>query len=110
MPRLHFRNLSCQFGGVQTDCLENSFNTVLRLLQILQAGATIEHVKRGGELTFHGPGQLVAYPIYALRCLGMGPRAFVKQLEDCMIASVGAWGLHATGDPACAAGVCFPCS
>jgi lipoate-protein ligase B len=82
---------------------------VARLLQILQAGATIERVKRGGELTFHGPGQLIAYPIYSLRSIGFGPKAFVKRLEDCIIAAVGSCGLQATGDPASSAGVCVQC-
>lgn len=73
--------------------------------QILASGATIERIDRGGELTFHGPGQLVMYPIFSLRDLGVGARAFVKGLETSMVSTLGAWGLHAKGDPATSAGV-----
>ena len=74
-------------------------------MQILASGATVEHIDRGGELTFHGPGQIVMYPVFSLRDLGVGARAFVKGLESSMVATLGAWGLHAKGDPATSAGV-----
>ena len=54
-------------------------------------------IPRGGETTFHGPGQLVAYPILALRPLGIGARAYVEALEDSMVAVAGAYGVAAHG-------------
>jgi lipoate-protein ligase B len=74
-------------------------------VQIEASGASIEYVDRGGEVTFHGPGQWVCYPVYGLRDLGCGARAFVKGLENSVVATVGAWGLQASGDPGSAAGV-----
>jgi lipoyl(octanoyl) transferase len=60
-------------------------------------GAAVAHVPRGGETTYHGPGQLVAYPVLALRGLGLGARAYVEALEDAVIAVAGAWGVPARG-------------
>ena len=56
-------------------------------------------------MTFHGPGQCVCYPVFHLRDLQVGARAFVKGLEESVVTTVGAWGLHAAGDPASSAGV-----
>ena len=63
--------------------------------QLRAAGAEVHTVPRGGETTFHGPGQLVAYPIVNLRELGVGPRQFVEGLEDVMARVVGRWGIAA---------------
>ncbi len=59
------------------------------------AGMEVVSTNRGGETTFHGPGQLVAYPIVNLRELGVGPRAYVEGLEDVMIKTLGRYGLSA---------------
>jgi len=50
-------------------------------------GTEVVHVPRGGETTYHGPGQVIAYPIVSLRQLRMGARAYVEALEDIMIAT-----------------------
>lgn len=60
-------------------------------------GVHVEAIPRGGETTYHGPGQLVAYPILALRGLGLGARAYVEALEDAMVAAAGAYGVAARG-------------
>lgn len=63
--------------------------------EIAKRGAEIHHIPRGGETTFHGPGQLVAYPILNLRRLGIGARAYVEGLEDAVIATLGNFGIPA---------------
>ncbi|KAI8462633.1 MAG: hypothetical protein J3K34DRAFT_447355 [Monoraphidium minutum] len=68
-------------------------------------GATIVPVPRGGETTYHGPGQLVAYPVVGLRGLGLGARAYVEALEDAMIGVAGAYGVAARGRVPGATGV-----
>jgi lipoate-protein ligase B len=52
-------------------------------------------VERGGEVTYHGPGQLVAYPIVALSRRGLLLRPFVRALEAAMVATCAAFGVAA---------------
>jgi len=49
---------------------------------------------RGGQVTYHGPGQLVAYVLLDLRRLGLGPRELVRRLESSIIAVLAHYGLH----------------
>ncbi len=61
-------------------------------------------VDRGGEVTYHGPGQLVAYPIVALAHRGMLVRPFVRALESALIDTCSALGVRAgrrDGHPGC---------
>jgi lipoyl(octanoyl) transferase len=50
---------------------------------------------RGGKLTYHGPGQLVGYPVVALRAAGRGVRAFVAALEDALCDTAAAFDVAA---------------
>ncbi|MBM4227613.1 MAG: lipoyl(octanoyl) transferase LipB [Gammaproteobacteria bacterium] len=49
---------------------------------------------RGGQVTYHGPGQLVAYVLLDLRRLGLGPRELVRRLESAVIAVLAHYGLQ----------------
>lgn len=51
-------------------------------------GFEIAETDRGGRLTYHGPGQLVGYPIVDLDGLGLGVREFVERMEAAMIAAL----------------------
>jgi lipoate-protein ligase B len=65
-------------------------------------GASVVRTDRGGDVTFHGPGQCVAYPIIDLRDLGIGPAAYVRTLEQIIIDVLAAFGLdgaRSTGRP-----------
>lgn len=53
--------------------------------ELRRMGVEIYTVERGGAATYHGPGQLVLYPILDLRGLGLGVREYVRQLEEVMI-------------------------
>ena len=50
-----------------------------------QIGATFYRINRGGDITYHGPGQLVGYPIIDLEKFKMGVREYITKLEDCII-------------------------
>lgn len=54
-------------------------------------------IDRGGQATYHGPGQLVVYPLIDLRRRGIGVRELVVALENAVIALVAAHGIRATG-------------
>ena len=61
-------------------------------------------MERGGEVTYHGPGQLVAYPIVRLADRGLLLRPFVRALEAAMIDTCAAFGVTAArrdGHPGC---------
>ena len=67
-------------------------------------GIEVIQVERGGEVTYHGPGQLVAYPIIALARRGILIRPFVRALEAALIETCGALGVVAArrdGHPGC---------
>ena len=67
-------------------------------------GIDVVRVERGGEVTYHGPGQLVAYPIIALSRRGLLVRPLVRALEDAMVETCKAMGVEAArrdGHPGC---------
>jgi len=50
-----------------------------------QKGIEFYHINRGGDITFHGPGQIVGYPILDLEQLRLGIRAYIESLEEAVI-------------------------
>jgi len=67
-------------------------------------GIEVRHVERGGEVTYHGPGHLVMYPVVALRERGVSLRAHIRALEAALIAACAAFGIAAErrdGAPGC---------
>ena len=67
-------------------------------------GAQFFHIDRGGDITFHGPGQLVCYPILDLGHIGIGLREYIGALEETVIRTVAGYGI-AAGRIAGASGV-----
>ncbi len=64
-------------------------------------GAELHHVDRGGDITYHGPGQLVGYPVFAVPAL---PRGFdmvghVRRIERMLIATIADLGVDAWAEP-----------
>ncbi len=57
-------------------------------------GAEYYHIDRGGDITFHGPGQVVCYPILDLERLGIGLRDYIDRLEESVIEVVGRYGIR----------------
>ncbi|HEU5350099.1 MAG TPA: lipoyl(octanoyl) transferase LipB [Terracidiphilus sp.] len=64
-------------------------------------GITLHAINRGGDVTYHGPGQLIGYPIFDLRSLTnergsrLGPVDFVRRIEEALIRLCGVYGLRA---------------
>lgn len=54
-------------------------------------------VDRGGQVTYHGPGQLVVYPLIDVRRAGLGVRELVVALENAVVDLLASWGVEATG-------------
>jgi len=63
------------------------------------SGVPVIHVERGGDITYHGPGQLVLYPIVDLKKSGLGIVDFVHHLEEIMIRISLQWGVAAERNP-----------
>lgn len=64
--------------------------------QTLRAlGAQFFHTDRGGDITFHGPGQIVCYPILDLERLDLGLREYIAALEEAVIRTVARYGIRA---------------
>jgi len=66
---------------------------------LARKGVTIHEINRGGDVTYHGPGQLVGYPIFDLRSLTnssgarLGPVDFVRQMEEALIRLCAGYGV-----------------
>ena len=56
----------------------------------------VRRVERGGDITYHGPGQLVGYPILKLTDLGLKPRSYLRALEAVLIEAVKPFGVEAS--------------
>lgn len=57
-------------------------------------GVTVCDTDRGGDVTYHGPGQLVAYPIIHLAAWDLNIRPYLRALEDVLIAQLQSYGLQ----------------
>ncbi len=65
---------------------------------VARIGASVVGVDRGGQATYHGPGQLVGYPVLRLRRHFDGPLAYVRALECAIIAALAEFGIAAESD------------
>lgn len=63
-----------------------------------ERGISVIHVERGGDITYHGPGQIVLYPIISLRQSNLSVKDYVGLLEELMIAVSSSYGIQANRD------------
>lgn len=71
-------------------------NLLIRQEFLRKIQATYYKTNRGGDITYHGPGQLVAYPILDLEHLGIGLKAYISLLESAIIELLEEYGIVAT--------------
>ena len=64
---------------------------------LARAGIAFARADRGGDVTYHGPGQLTAYPVVSLRRARVGARAYVEGLERCVSEALRGLGIDARG-------------
>ena len=58
-------------------------------------GVAFYHTNRGGDITYHGPGQITGYPVFDLEPLRLGLRAYIDALEETVIRFLARFGLRA---------------
>lgn len=68
---------------------------LLREEQLKQIGAELYHIDRGGDITYHGPGQLVCYPILNLEDFHLGLKDYIHALEEAVIRVCASYGIEA---------------
>lgn len=68
-------------------------NLLLDYIQLRAKDASFYRTDRGGDITYHGPGQIVGYPIFDLEALGIGIKQYVSGLEEAVIRTAGEYGL-----------------
>ncbi len=66
--------------------------------QLAAAGVQIAETDRGGDITYHGPGQLVVYPIVDLNVLGLRVHSYLRFLEQVVIDVLARFGLEGSRD------------
>ena len=62
---------------------------------LVQRGISFYHINRGGDITYHGPGQLVCYPILNLEEFHLGLKEYVHLLEEAVIRVCASYGIEA---------------
>ena len=78
-------------GGLNNLCVSENF--------LKKAVIPVIQVERGGNITFHGPGQLVMYPIIHLQAAKLSVVHYVENLEEVMIRTAADWGITAVRNP-----------
>ncbi len=75
-------------------------NVLLDEARLAAIGARLFQVDRGGDVTYHGPGQLVGYPIVHLARLGKDTHQHLRRIEETLIRTLADFGVEGRRDPA----------
>ena len=69
-------------------------NLLLDFIQLQARDAAFYRIDRGGDITYHGPGQIVGYPIFDLEAIGIGLKEYIYRLEETIIKTIREFGLE----------------
>ncbi len=72
----------------------NESNLLINTLQLQSKQAEFVKTNRGGDITYHGPGQLVGYPVLDLEGLHLGTRQYIEKMEDAIILTLREYGIE----------------
>jgi lipoate-protein ligase B len=73
-------------------------NVLVSQKQLTDKGVSLVFVDRGGDVTYHGPGQLIGYPIINLKNRGGDLRQYVRDIEEVIIRTLSDFGIKACRD------------
>jgi lipoyl(octanoyl) transferase len=68
-------------------------NLLLDMIQLKAKDASYYRIDRGGDITYHGPGQIVGYPIFDLEAIRIGLKEYIYRLEETIIRTVREFGI-----------------
>jgi lipoyl(octanoyl) transferase len=77
----------------------NETNLLINTLQLQEKRAEFVKTNRGGDITYHGPGQLVGYPILDLESLHLGTRQYIEKMEEAIILTLKEYGIESYKNP-----------
>jgi lipoyl(octanoyl) transferase len=66
----------------------NQANMLMNTIQLMEKNVDFIKVDRGGDITYHGPGQLVVYPVFCLNDFKTGVKEYVRRLEEVVIRTI----------------------
>ena len=99
IPQSHYL-LFCEHPAVFTLGKSGSQdNLLINEPMLAQHGIEFYKINRGGDITFHGPGQIVGYPILDLEQLNLGIRSYIELLEESVIRLLKDYGITASRLP-----------
>ena len=71
-------------------------NLLIDYIQLQAKDAKFYKTDRGGDITYHGPGQIVGYPIFDLENIGIGLKDYIYRIEEAVILTIRAYGIKGT--------------
>ncbi|SJX62360.1 uncharacterized protein SRS1_13207 [Sporisorium reilianum f. sp. reilianum] len=97
--------LLLQHRPVYTEGRRHDHEDQLVSTHLRSLGADYHLTKRGGQITYHGPGQLVGYPILNLASMALASRCYVDRVQDSLVALLAARGVRTVAPPDAHTGV-----
>lgn len=86
--------LLCEHPHVYTIGLHGNVNNMLVTDSFLEKiGAKFYHIDRGGDVTYHGPGQMVVYPILNIENYNLSLKGYIYLLEESIIRTIATWDI-----------------